>query len=307
MGQEKKIGSKSFEVSSLDKVFFPKEGYTKGDLIEYYEKIADTMLPYLKDRPVTMIRFPNGIEDKQFYQKDAPDYFPDWIETKAIKKQDGGKTSYVVCNDKATLVYLANQACITPHIWLSRKDKPDHPDRMIFDLDPSKDDFDEVKDAARKIRKLLESQLGLPVFIMTTGSRGLHVVVPIKRTKKFDEVREFAQKAARYLEKQYPDLMTTAARKNKREDKLFLDVARNAFGQTGVTPYAVRPIPGAPVATPLEWEELGRSSISAQSYNIKNIFRRLGSKEDPWKNMDDSAVSLTSAIKQLDTIFKEEE
>ena len=307
MEQEIKFGRKSFEVSSLDKVFFPKEGYTKGDLIEYYEKIADTMLPYLKDRPVTMIRFPNGIEDKQFYQKDAPDYFPDWIKTKAIKKQDGGKTSYVVCNDKATLVYLANQACITPHIWLSRKDKPDYPDRMIFDLDPSKDNFDEVKDAARKIRKLLESQLGLPVFIMTTGSRGLHVVVPIKRTKKFDEVREFAQKAARYLEKQYPDPMTTAARKNKREDKLFLDVARNAFGQTGVTPYAVRPIPGAPVATPLEWEELGRSSISAQSYNIKNIFRRLGSKEDPWKNMDDSAVSLTSAIKQLDTIFKEDE
>ena len=160
MDKEKHFGNKSFEVSNLDKVFFPEEGYTKGDLIEYYEKISDTIIPYMKDRPVTMIRFPNGIEDKRFYQKDAPDYFPEWIETKAIKKQEGGKTNYVICNDKATLVYLANQACITPHIWLSRKDKIDYPDRMIFDLDPSKDDFSEVKTAAKKIRKLLEDELG---------------------------------------------------------------------------------------------------------------------------------------------------
>ena len=305
MREEKKFGQHSFEVSNLDKVFYPKEGYTKGDLIKYYEKIADTILPYMKDRPVTMIRFPNGIEDKQFYQKDAPDYFPDWIETESIAKQEGGKTNYVICNKKATLVYLANQACITPHIWLSRKDKLDYPDRLIFDLDPSRENFSEVKSAARKIRKLLGDELGLPVFVMTTGSRGLHVVVPLKRSLKFDEVRSFAQKAARYLEKLYPEVMTTAARKEKRENKLFLDVARNAFGQTAVTPYAVRPIEGAPVATPLEWEELGRSSLSAQTYNIKNIFRRLAAKEDPWKDIDSSATDLSSATRKLDKIFKE--
>ncbi|MCG9970508.1 non-homologous end-joining DNA ligase [Christiangramia crocea] len=305
MGEEKKFGSHSFEVSNLDKVFFPKEGYTKGDLIDYYEKIADTMLPYIKNRPLTMIRFPNGIEDKQFYQKDAPDYFPAWIKTKAIEKQEGGTTNYVVCNDKATLVYLANQACITPHIWLSRQDRLDFPDRMIIDLDPSHDDFGEVKDAAKKIRELLGEELGLPLYLMTTGSRGLHIVVPMKRTRDFDEVRKFAQKAARFLEQEYPDTMTTAARKNKRGDKLFLDVGRNAFGQTGVAPYSVRPINGAPVATPLDWDELDRSSLSAQSYNIKNIFNRLGSKEDPWKDMDASAVSLTAARKELNNIFKE--
>lgn len=304
MGKEKKFGKHTFELSNLDKVFFPEEGFTKGDLIGYYEKVSDTILPYLKDRPVTMIRFPNGIKDKQFYQKDAPDYFPDWIETKAIDKQDG-KTNYVVCNNKATLVYLANQACITPHIWLSRKDKPDYPDRLIFDLDPSREDFSEVKSAARKIRKLLTDELGLPVYVMTSGSRGLHLVVPLKRTRNFDEVRSFAQKAARYLEKLYPEEMTTAARKDKRGNKLFLDVARNAFGQTAVTPYAVRPIEGAPVATPLEWEELGRSSLSAQTYNIKNIFRRLAVKEDPWKNMESSATDLSSASGKLDKIFKE--
>lgn len=305
MGEEKKFGSHSFEVSNLDKVFFPKEGYTKGDLIDYYEKIADTMLPYIKDRPLTMIRFPNGIEDKQFYQKDAPDYFPKWIKTKAIEKQEGGTTNYVVCNDKETLVYLANQACITPHIWLSRQDRLDFPDRMIIDLDPSHDDFGEVKDAAKKIRKLLGEELGLPLYLMTTGSRGLHIVVPMKRTRDFDEVRKFAQKATRLLEQEYPDTMTTAARKNKRGEKLFLDVGRNAFGQTGVAPYSVRPINGAPVATPLDWDELDRSSLSAQSYNIKNIFKRLGSKEDPWKDMDASAVSLTAAKKELNNIFKE--
>lgn len=307
MGTERSFGNHSFEVSNLDKLFFPKEKYTKADVIEYYEKISEHILPYLKDRPLTMIRFPNGIEDKRFYQKDAPDYFPDWIETKEVEKEDGGITDYVICNNKETLIYLVNQACITPHIWLSRKDKPDHPDRLVFDLDPSKDNFSEVKSAAKKVRELLEENLGLPVYIMTTGSRGLHVVVPLKRTKTFDEVREFAQKAARYLEKKYPGEMTTAVRKNKRENKLFLDVARNGKGQTAVTPYAVRPIKGAPVATPLNWEELNRNTLTPQTYNIKNIFRRLGSKADPWKDMDSKKVSLTSAIKELDKIFKEDE
>lgn len=304
MGTEKKFGNHSFEVSNLDKVFFPEEGYTKGDLIAYYQKISETMLPYLKDRPLTMIRFPNGVDDKRFYQKDEPDYFPDWIKTKSVSKKEGGKTKYVVCNDEETLVYLANQACITPHIWLSRTDKIEKPDRLIFDLDPSNGDFSKVKKAAKKIRKLLEG-LGLSVFVMTTGSRGLHIVAPIKRTKTFDEVREFAQEAAKYLEDKYPDTMTTAARKNKREDKLYLDVARNGKGQTAVTPYAVRPIKGAPVATPLEWDELSKSSLTPQSYNIKNIFRRLGSKGDPWEGMEEKAEDISSAIKKLEELKKD--
>lgn len=305
MGTEKEFGDHSFEVSNLDKVFFPKEGYTKGDLIEYYEKISDTILPYLKDRPLTMIRFPNGIDDKRFYQKDEPDYFPKWIKTKSVSKKEGGKTNYVVCNDKETLVYLANQACVTPHIWLSKIDKIEKPDRLIFDLDPSNGDFSEVKTAAKQVKKLLEDELGLLVFVMTTGSRGLHVVAPIKPKKTFDEVREFAQEAAKYLESQHPDTMTTAVRKNKREDKLFLDVARNGKGQTAVTPYAVRPIEGAPVATPLDWDELDKSSLSAQTYNIKNIFRRLGSKGDPWKDIDEQAKDLDSAIKKLEELKKD--
>lgn len=242
MEKEKKLGEHTISLSSLDKVYFPKEGYTKGDIIDYYESIAEFMLPHIEDRMITMLRFPNGINDTRFFQKDTPDYFPDWIETMCITKKDGGETHYVICNKQATLVYLANQACITPHIWLSKKDKPGKPDRLIFDLDPEQDDFAKVKIAAQKTRELLEGRLGLPTFLMTTGSRGLHIVVPLKRTRGFDEVRNFAQKAAEFLEKENPDLLTTAARKNKREDKIFVDVGRNAFAQTGVAPYAVRPL-----------------------------------------------------------------
>jgi len=298
MGEERQYGNRKFSVSNTDKMFFPKEKFTKGDLINYYEKIAPVMLPYIKERLITMVRFPDGIEGKQFYQKGAPDYFPKWIKTKKIENRDGSTTNYVIANDQPTLVYLANQASVTPHIWLSKRDKPDKPDRMIIDIDPEVDDFEKVKTTALKFRKILEEDLGLPTFIMTTGSRGLHITIPLKRTRTFDQVREFAQWVANLMEKENPDLVTTAARKNKREGKIFLDVGRNAFGQTSVTPYAVRPIEGAPVATPLKWEEL-KDIPSAREFNIKTIFNRLGKTGDPWENMEDQSVSLTKAEKKL--------
>ncbi len=298
MGEERKYGNRKFSVSNTDKMFFPKEKYTKGDLIDYYEKIAPVMLPYIKDRLITMVRFPDGIKGKQFYQKGAPDYFPKWIKTKEIENRDGSTTNYVIANDQPTLVYLANQASVTPHIWLSKRDKPEKPDRMIIDLDPEADDFEKVKTTAIKFRKILEEDLGLPTFIMTTGSRGLHITIPLKRTRTFDQVRDFAQKVADLVEKQNPELVTTAARKNKRENKIYLDVGRNAFGQTGVTPYAVRPIEGAPVAAPLKWEELDELA-SAREYNIKTIFKKLEKTGDPWENMEDFTVSLTQAEKKL--------
>lgn len=294
-----KIGNLDIEISNREKMFFPEQKYTKGDIIDYYDKIAEIILPHIENRLLTMIRFPDGIDGKKFYQKDAPEYFPDWIEKKQVKNQDGTTTNYVICNDKASLVYLANQACITPHIWLSKKDKLEYPDRMIFDLDPADEDFSKVKLAALALKKLLQDQLGLPSFLMTTGSRGLHIVVPLKREKSFDEVRFFAQQISVYLENKYPDSLTTAIRKNKRGDKLFLDVTRNAFAQTTVAPYAVRPLNGAPVATPLDWNELEKQDFQSQAYTIQNIFRRLGSKKDPWKNIDDSAVSLDKAIKKF--------
>ncbi|MDT0675417.1 non-homologous end-joining DNA ligase [Autumnicola musiva] len=304
MATEKYKGKFEFEITKQEKVFFPGEGYTKGDLIEYYEKIAEVMLPHLENRPITMLRFPNGIENKRFFQKDEPDYFPDWINTIKIEKQDGGSTCYVLCNNKPTLIYLANQACITPHIWLSKKDEPDYPDRMIFDLDPSEDNFAEVKSAALIFKKFLTEKLNLPVFLMNTGSRGLHLAIPLRPQKNFDEVRGFAQEITIYLEKQHPEKFTTATRKNKRENKLYLDVARNGMGQTTVAPYSIRPIPGAPIATPIDWQELSTLD-TAQKYNIKNIFRRMGRKEDPWKNIENLATTLDAAKTAFEKIIKE--
>jgi len=300
-----KFGKYSVEISNRNKVFFPNSKYTKGDLIDYYEKIADLMIPHLKDRPISMLRFPNGINDKQFYQKDTPDYFPDWIEVKQVKKQKGGTTNYVICNNTATLVSLANQSCITPHIWLSKKDKLDYPDKMIFDLDPSDNDFSKVKSVAEKLKKFLEKDLNLPVYLMTTGSRGLHLVIPLERSSNFDEVRDFAQTTAKHLEAENPEEITTATQINKRGNKLYIDTARNGFGQTSVAPYAIRAIEEAPVATPIDWEELGNPSLTAQTYNIKNIFLRLGKKSNPWKNMERHSVSITSARKKLDEFIKQ--
>ncbi len=275
-----KVGKQSIELTNQDKILFPRSGITKGELIEYYQKIAPYMLPYMKDRAITMHRFPDGITHEGFYQKDISDYFPDWIQSAKIRKE-GGYNHYVVCNDAATLVYLANQACITPHIWLSRINKLDYPDKMIFDLDPGKDDFSIVRKAAFAIRDELD-ELGLKSFVMTTGSRGLHVIVPLKSTQNFDTVRAFARNVADRVAAQNPKLFTTEVRLNKRRGRLFIDSTRNAFAQTTVAPYAVRAHDGAPVAMPISWDELKKPSLHAQSFTIKNIFKRLEKNKNPW-------------------------
>jgi bifunctional non-homologous end joining protein LigD len=290
------------ETSNEDKVFFPDAGITKGDLIEYYRQVAETMLPYLRDRPVTMRRFPEGIEGEGFYQKDAPDYFPDWIERVRVEKEDG-TVDHIVCGKAADLVYLANQACVTPHVWLSRADKPDNPDLMILDLDPPDGRFDDVRFAARAARDLL-GELGLSPFVQTTGSRGVHVVVPLDRSGDFDTVRAFAQGVAEVLAARAPARLTTEQYKEERGDRVFLDTARNAYAQTFAAPYSVRPNPGAPVATPVDWDELGR--VGPQSYNTRNVFRRLGQVDDPWAGMRRRARSLKQPQRRLDALRSEE-
>lgn len=299
MSNAQKVGDHTVELSSLEKVLFPDDGITKGDLIDYYRRIAETMLPYLEERPLSMERFPDGLDGSSFYQKEIPDYFPDWIDRTAIDVK-GEKTTQqqVVCNNGATLVYLANQACLTPHVWLSQVDRLDHPDRLIFDLDPPGADFEPVRRAAQALRDILE-EVELSSFVMTTGSQGLHVVVPLDRQAEFDAVRSFARELVEQLATRAPQQLTTAVRKEKRDDRVFLDYLRNAYGQTAVPPYAVRAKAGAPVATPLAWEELGNSELHAQSYTIHNIFRRLGQKSDPWAGISQHAHSLTTPQERL--------
>ncbi|HRN78540.1 MAG TPA: non-homologous end-joining DNA ligase [Candidatus Dependentiae bacterium] len=295
------VGKYIIELSNEDKILFPKSKITKGDLINYYDRIAPVMIPYVKDRPLTMRRFPDGIATEGFYQKDIPDYFPSWIKSIAIKKSQGGTTAYVLCNHDATLVYIANQASIEQHIWLSRVSKLNYPDRMIFDLDPSgKASFTLVKWTAKTIKKLLDD-LELTVFVMTTGSRGLHVVVPLKPVESYARVKNFAQEIAQYLVEQYPDKLTREIRKNKRGNRIFLDTLRNDYGHHGVAPYSVRAKEGAPIATPIEWNELVGLS-SAQKFTIKNIFSRLSKKKDPWHIINKHTQTLTNARKKLKKI-----
>lgn len=297
-----KVGRVSLELSNEDKILFPKSKITKGDLIAYYEKVASFMIPKIKDRPVSMLRYPNGIQKEGFFQKNISDYFPKWIKTSSIKRKEKANMKMLVCNDKATLLYLANQACITPHIWLSKIDKLRYPDRMIFDLDPSKNDFCLVKEGAKALREVLEEELNLKTFVMTTGSKGLHVVVPIKRDFDFDAVRAFARGAAQLLSSHYPEKYTTEQRIQKRGKRLFIDYLRNGYAQTGVSPYAVRALEKAPIATPIDWKELG--SVHAQSFHIKNIFQRISKKKDPWKNIETSSRSLKTAMKKLEKLLE---
>jgi len=285
------------EISHPDKVLFPDDGITKLDMADYYRKISAVALRHYRDRALSMHRYPDGIDEGDFFQKNISDYFPDWIDRETLPKKDG-EVTHVVANNAATLVYLANQACITPHLALSRVDRPEHPDRMIFDLDPSDDDFDKVRNTARHLRKLLDD-LKLTSFVQTTGSRGLHVVVPLNREADFDEVRKFSHRVCRTLGEQHPDLMTVEQRKAKRGNRVFLDDLRNAYGQTSVAPYAVRARAGAPIATPLEWDEVGESSLTPQKYRIGNIFRRLAQRKDPWADIARHAQGLGKAQRRL--------
>jgi bifunctional non-homologous end joining protein LigD len=287
--------------SKKDKVLFPESGITKNDVINYYDTIADYILPYLSDRPLTMQRFPKGITEGGFFQKNASDYFPDWIETVNIKKE-GGWVHHVVCNTKETLLYLVNQYVLTFHVTLSKIDTIQNPDKLIFDLDPPKENFELAIKAAKALRYILEEELGLKAYITTTGSKGLHVATPIKPDKNFDEVHQFAKQVATYACVRNPKEFTTAIRKDKREGRLYIDFIRNSYAQTSVCPFSIRALEKAPVATPLSWNELNDTALNAQTYTISSIFKRLETTGNPWKDFEKHAKSITSAKEKSETL-----
>lgn len=295
------VDGRTIEITHPDKMFFPENGYTKWDMVKYYERIAPMMLPHMQGRAVTMLRMTDGIHGESFYHKETPAYFPDWIKRVPLPKE-AGVTHYVICDTAAALTYLAGQACITPHLWLSRFDKPHNPDMLIFDLDPSGTDFEMVRKAAFALKDVLV-KLELPVYVKTTGSRGLHVVSPLDRGSTFDDVRAFADDVADYLARQNPAELTVEQRKEKRTGRVFIDTLRNSYAQTAVAPYALRARPGAPVATPITWEELKQSKIQPQSFDMGNIFERLAKVKDPWAKIwtieAGSIKGLSNKIKTL--------
>jgi len=297
---ERQFGRYTVNVSNQEKVLFPDARITKGDLMEYYEAVADTLLGYLEHRPLALHRFPDGLDSDGFVQQRVASHFPDWLGTVNVDRAEAGKgkVRHPECNNLASLVYLADQATIAFHRWLARDDRPDCPDLLVFDLDPSTDAFGPVVDAAHRIAELMQSAGGSP-FVMTTGSRGLHVVMPVRRGDGFDEVREVAQTMAKQLADRYPDRLTTEQRKRKRGKRIYLDVMRNAYGQTAISPYSVRAKAGAPVAMPLALEELDDSGLRPDGFSMKAARQRLETEGDAWKGMHRRAVSLTTIRNSL--------
>ncbi len=297
--EQVKVGRLTVALSNTGKVLFPGDGITKGDLIGYYQATADVMLPYLRDRPVAMARYPDGITGERIFQKNVGRHFPDWIPRVEVGKQ-GGRLSQVVCTKAADLVYLANQATIELHPFLSRVGRPGQgepgqadqlhrPDMLIFDLDPpDTGHFDAVRTVALQLREILEGDLGLVSFVKTTGSKGLHVQVPLNGREEFDPVREFARQVAEVLAAAEPDLVTVEQRKDARHGQVYADIMRNAYAQTAVAAYSVRARPGAPVATPVSWDEVADPALRADSFTLRGMpdrLAQLGKAGDPWAGM----------------------
>ncbi|KUN22374.1 ATP-dependent DNA ligase [Streptomyces antibioticus] len=299
-----RAGRRVVEVHRPGKVLFPGSGetkeYTKGDLVEYYRAVAPFMLPHLRGRPLMLERHPDGLDGPRFMQKNTPENYPDWITRVEVAKE-GGTVCHTVCDDSATLVYLADQASLTLHRWLSRVGRLERPDRMVFDLDPSDDgdDFAPVRTAALLLGELLD-ELKLPSALMTTGSRGLHVVVPVNGHDDFDEVRDFAKDVADLLVAGHPDRFTTAARKKDRGDRLYLDVQRNGYAQTAVVPYTVRARPGAPVATPLSWPQLDDPGLDARRWTIADAVEQ--ARTNPWAGVMSKGRALGPARRRLNAM-----
>jgi bifunctional non-homologous end joining protein LigD len=285
------------EITHADRVLFPADGITKGDIADYYGLVADAMLPHLRGRPLSVQRFPRGIDQPGFVQQDFADSLPEWMGRAEVPKE-GGTVVHPVADRPEALLWLANQNCITLHAWLSRQGHIDKPDRLIFDLDPSDRDFAVVRSTARDVSAVLDD-LGLVSYVQTTGSRGLHVTVPLRPEYDFDTVRQFARGVAEVVAAEDPAHRTIEARKAKRGDRVYLDVMRNAYAQTAAAPYTVRARPGAPVATPLAWDELDERGLRPDRFTIRDLPKRLAAQGDPWSTMHRHARSLSGPIRRL--------
>jgi len=270
-------GARKIQLSNLDKVFWPREGYTKGDLLRYYDSTAEVLLPYLHERPVHMLRYPDGIEGKSFYQKDAPDHTPDWVVTESIES-DGEAVRYIICNDRDTLIWMVNLASIDLHPWLSRRTSRDVPDWVVFDLDAKEAPFADVVKIARAVGKVLRG-IGLRPFLKTSGATGLHVFVPLKPGYTYDHTKQFCEAVATHVASEHKDIATVERVVSRRRGRVYVDFGQNRRGQTVVPAYVVRPRPGAPVSTPLDWDELD-TDLDPVRFNIKTLPARLAKYGD---------------------------
>lgn len=291
-------------ITHPDRVLFPAsvthEAITKGDLIDYHAELAPVMVPHLRGRPLTLTRFPGGIEEEGFIQQNFGASLPDWMGRAEVARKSGaGTVVHPVVRRREALIWAANQNCVTLHAWPSRLPRLHTPDRLVFDLDPSGDDFAVVRATARAVGDVL-TDLGLAAYVQTTGSRGLHVLAPLRGHTDFDTTRDFARTVAALVVDDDPEHRTCQIRKNRRDGKVYVDIMRNAYGQTAVAPYAVRARPGAPVATPLEWDELDERGMRSDRFTLRDVPKRMAGRADPWADMQREARSLTRPMRRLD-------
>jgi bifunctional non-homologous end joining protein LigD len=281
-------------ITHPEKVMFPDDGITKGELAGYYELVAPAMLLHMKGRPVTLERFQRGIGEKGFFQKNVVKGAPAWLERVAVPKKDG-VVNYPVVRDTRGIMWLANQNCITPHVWTSRVPDLFHPDLCIFDLDPLEENADALRSATLLLRDTL-AELGVTSWVKTSGSKGFHVAFALDEKSDSGQVAHFAHSFGRELVRRAPDLLTQEFYKADRGGKILIDTARNEFGATYAAAYAVRPKPGAPVSAPCTWEEVESGEAGPQTFALRTMAERLDARGDLWGNIFQARTSLPAAL-----------
>ncbi len=294
-GRDKIVEINGHEVkfTNLDKVYFPKDGITKSEVLKYYQAMAEVILPYLKDRPENLNRHPHGVGGESFYQKNVETH-PDWVGIFEDKSDENKTVHYLVCQDKAALAYMANLGCIEINPWNSRTQKPEHPDYMIIDLDPEDIGFDKVVEAAAVVHDILE-KLGVPSYPKTSGKTGLHIYIPLGAKYTYEQCRQFGQIIATMAHHKAPDFTSIERHPSKRQQKVYLDYLQNSKGQTLAAPYSVRPVDGAWVSTPLEWKEVTKKLHPSQ-FTIKNIQARVDKVGDIYQPILGKGINLAKIL-----------
>jgi bifunctional non-homologous end joining protein LigD len=293
------FGNKQLKVTHLNKIFWKDEGITKGELIHYYRDMAEYIVPYLKDKPISMRRQPNGIEDGGFFQKDVDvSHLPKWIKTKPLYSESNDKNiNYIIGDDAATLLYMVNLGCIEINPWLSSYKKPETPDFVVIDIDPHDVPFTEAVEVALKTKEVFD-RMKLEVFIKTSGSKGLHVYCYLGAKYDYDFTKMFAEYVANVIHDELPGITSVERNPAKRKNKTYIDFLQNRRGQTIACPYSVRPKPGATVSAPLHWHEVN-DDLKLSNYTIHNMLERVKKTEDPWKNLTKNKADLKRALELL--------
>lgn len=298
-GLEYVFGDITVTCTNVDRIMFPDSGIKKSEVIQYYFSVADFMLPEIDQRPISVERYTKGIDSSGFFQKHYQKHYPAWLDREEL----GAKTRvvYPIVDSTAGLVYLANQGSIAFHIWPSRREHPEYPDLLVFDLDPPEGRFDLVRETALILRELFD-ELELPAFVKTTGSKGLHVVVPLDGRSTFGEVSQFCNKVAKLLCARHPDKVTQEFYKKDRKGRLFLDTLRNALGATLIAPWSLRGRPGAPISMPIGWEEVEDPALAANGFKLRDVKQRIDRRGNPWDKLRSHVASIDDADAALDSL-----